>query len=129
MAPRYALIAIALLGACGCAGVGHSKIFHPGPAEYQQRQAERFDPFPMTDVGPDMQARPRAFLRPAPENERVQNPDSYAEKFHQPPPPGVFRDQRANPGRQVLPYPTLPAAPTAPPAVEQQFQSAPFFVP
>ena len=124
MALRYALFVIVLLGACGCAGTGHSKIFHPGPAEYQQKQAERFDPFPMTDVGPDMQARPRDFIRPAPENERVQNPDAYDEKFHQPPPPGIYRPPRVSASRQVVPYPAMSAPPAALPP-----NSAPFFVP
>lgn len=94
MTRRYALLSLALVGATGCAGLQGPGYIHPGTAQYQQNQAQRFDPFPATDVGPDMAARPLAFIRPAPENERVQNVDSYMKRYHQPPPVEQYRPPR-----------------------------------
>jgi hypothetical protein len=94
MMRRHALLSLALAGFAGCAGLQGPGYVHPGTAQYQQNQAQRFDPFPATDVGPDMAARPLAYMRPAPENERVQNVDSYMKRYHQPPPVEQYRPPR-----------------------------------
>jgi hypothetical protein len=68
---------------------------HPGPAELQRMRAEYIDPFPEPDVGPKVDGgRPRDFLTPPSENERVQNEHSYGNRYNQAPPPGTFRATR-----------------------------------
>ncbi len=120
MIRRRALSLIALVAALGCAGIQGPGYIHPGSAEYQRTQAQRFDPYPMTDVGPETNARPLAFIRPAPENERAQNSESFATRFGQPPPPGLYRPTRTMTTRQTIPF--------APPVVAEQ-PAPPFFVP
>ncbi len=99
--------------ASGCAGTGVSRIFHPGSAYAQQREAERFDPFPAADVGPEMWARPLAYIRPATLTERSQNEITFEERFGQPAPPGTYKLPKTPLYRQQIPY--VPGA--APPAV------------
>jgi hypothetical protein len=97
MMRRHAIRWLALVsfaGVTGCAGLQGPGYLHPGTAQYQQNQAQRFDPYPATDVGPDMAARPLAYIRPAPENERVQNVDSYMKRYHQPPPVEIYKPPR-----------------------------------
>jgi hypothetical protein len=44
----------------------------PGPAAYQQHNAENYDPYPTPDLGPEVEgARPMAFTTPRPEVERA----------------------------------------------------------
>lgn len=69
---RLGWIGVLALVAGGCAGMGRPNWFHPGPAAYQQKRAERFDPYPEPDVAPEVVgARPREFQKPAPEPERA----------------------------------------------------------
>lgn len=60
------VVAVLLVaGAAGCADVARPSLFHPGPADYQQRRAERYDPYPEKDVGPPVVgARPREYENP-----------------------------------------------------------------
>jgi len=52
-------------GIAGCANMGAPSLFHPGPAEVQQRRAERFDPYPENETGPTIVgARPRGYENP-----------------------------------------------------------------
>lgn len=54
----------------GC--VDRPNICHPGSADVQQRRAQRFDPFPEPDTGPEMVgARPREFQIPESEVDRA----------------------------------------------------------
>ena len=54
--------------ASGCASLARPNWFSPGPAAYQQRLAEQYDPYPEKDAGPDMVGvRPPGFREPAPE--------------------------------------------------------------
>lgn len=72
--PRHGLAWIGILAllASGCAGMGRPNWLHPGPAAYQQKRAERFDPYPEPDVAPEVVGgRPREFQKPAPEPERA----------------------------------------------------------
>lgn len=105
---------LATVALAGCPSIQGPGYLHPGSAAYQQAQAERFDPFPQTDVGPDMAARPLAYMRPAPETERNQNATTFIERYGQPPPPGTYRAPRSVPGRQAVPYQLPPAPPAAP---------------
>jgi hypothetical protein len=116
---RCLLLCSALVGATGCPTVQGPGYLHPGSAQYQQAQAQRFDPYPATDVGPEMSARPLAYMRPAPENERVQNVDSFIKRYRQPPP-----IERYRPPRSSVAQPPVPLIPTT---IGQD--SAPLFVP
>ncbi len=60
---------IGLLSATVCCGcLAPPNITHPGSAEYQQKQAEKFDPYPLTDTGvPDGGLRPQGFETPPPD--------------------------------------------------------------
>jgi len=116
MVLRHALVLIVLCCCTGCPGIAPPRIFHPGPAAYQQSQAQIWDPYPIVEGGPDIDGRPRAFLVPAPQNERVQNPETFVERYHQPPPPGIYRTPRVSPSLQVVPYTPAPLDPgMAPP--------------
>jgi hypothetical protein len=59
----------------GCAGVKGPNWFHPGTAAYQQKQAERFDPYPDKQIAPEVVGgRPREYTNPLPETERARWP-------------------------------------------------------
>lgn len=98
----------------GCAGLAQPRLLHPGTARTQQRRAEEFDPYPLPGLGPPTEARPRGFLLPASENERVQNAETFRERYRQPPPPGLYRPERPLPRQGV---PVLPAPPPQAPSV------------
>lgn len=69
---RWILAGALAVVAGGCAGTARPNWFHPGPAAYQQRRAERFDPYPEPDVAPEVVGgRPREFQKPASEPERA----------------------------------------------------------
>lgn len=64
-------LAALLLVAVGCSTSGQSNLFSPGPAAYQQRRAERFDPYAERETGPEIAgARPRDYDRPVAEPAR-----------------------------------------------------------
>jgi len=81
-------------------------LFHPGPAGYQRAEAVVHDPYPLNDVGPEIEGgRPLEYLQPVPE---------------------VVRAQMAAPrpiGVQPPPFPVLPAGP--PPIVTAPVVTAP----
>jgi len=116
MIPRCAILAIAMACAAGCADLARPRWLHPGPEGYQQRRAERFDPYPMTDVAPEVVGgRPLQYIRPAPENERAQNEQSFEERYHQAPPPGLYRPPRGQARPGITYVPALPSLQEAPP--------------
>jgi hypothetical protein len=66
------LSASCLLVAAGCSHLEPPTIFNPGDLQYQRARANRFDPFPDPDAGPDIpEARPREFSNPPPEASRA----------------------------------------------------------
>lgn len=66
------LAGVSLLASAGC-GAARPNWFSPGNAGYQQRRAERFDPYPEPGIGPDVTgARPREFRNPRSEPVRTQ---------------------------------------------------------
>lgn len=103
-------IALAL---AGCASVAPPRLLHPGTAQMQQKRAEQYDPYPLPELGPPTEARPRGFLLPQPDTERIQNAESFYERFRQSPPPGVYRPPRSIPNGAIpimpLPQPQAPA--------------------
>jgi hypothetical protein len=59
----------------GCANTKGPNWFHPGPAAYQQKQAERFDPYPDQQIAPEVVGgRPREYMSPIPEPDRARWP-------------------------------------------------------
>lgn len=67
---RLLLVALIALGTAGC-GIGQGqlarRVFRPGPTQYQQQQAVRFDPYSEQDsyLGPrDSTTRPRDYIKP-----------------------------------------------------------------
>lgn len=61
----WATLVVALASALGCRGTGMPQFFGPGSAKYQQTQAQRFDPYPETDIGPPVEgSRPDSFSAP-----------------------------------------------------------------
>jgi hypothetical protein len=130
---RPALVAVVLLCAGGCADIAMPRLLHPGPEAYQQNRAERFDPYLMTDVAPEVVGgRPLQYIKPAPENERNQNEMTFEERYHQVPPPGMYRPPRSTGSRQGIIYSTpavVPAPGTGAPIVELPPGSAPPFSP
>jgi hypothetical protein len=68
---RWVIAAVLLAGLGGC-GVERPRLLHPGPAAYQQKKAERFDPYADNDIGPEVVgARPRDYQKPIPETSRA----------------------------------------------------------
>jgi hypothetical protein len=113
---RRQLLAVIALCACGCADVAPPRVFHPGTMEYQQGRAQRFDPYPMTDMGPDLGGgRPLQYTRPAPLTELMQDEVSFAERYRQPAPPGTYRPTRSVGNRQGVVFPIPAETQTAPP--------------
>jgi hypothetical protein len=112
MAWRLLIVVTLLVAPAGC-NVAPPRLLHPGTAQAQQLRAEEFDPYPLPELGPPTEARPRGFLLPQPDTERIQNADTYQERFQQLPPPGVYRPPRQAPPMAVpfAPAP-LPGAPT-----------------
>ncbi len=64
-------IAALALTATGCRGTAQPQFFGPGSAPYQQQRAQRFDPYPETNIGPSVDGgRPDSYSAPAPEPAR-----------------------------------------------------------
>ncbi len=61
-------LAVALLlvsGLVGCRNLSLPSFFRPGPAKYQQSQAQRFDPYPENEPGPEIVgSRPQDYQKP-----------------------------------------------------------------
>lgn len=68
-----ALAASALLPIAACSPkIRRPQLLHPGPANVQRNNAEQFDPYPQTDMGPEIVGgRPPDYLVPVPEVERA----------------------------------------------------------
>jgi hypothetical protein len=109
---RLGLLTLAVMLLAGCARVARPRLLHPGSARTQQRRAEEFDPYPLPELGPPTEARPRGFLLPASDTERVQNAETFTDRYRQPPPPGLYRPARPLQPQSVpfIPAP-LPEAP------------------
>jgi len=61
-----------VLAAAGCSTSGRTNVFCPGTADFQQRRAERFDPYAQRETGPEIVgARPREYQVPVAEPARA----------------------------------------------------------
>jgi hypothetical protein len=62
-------------GIAGCQSVTPPNWLHPGTADFQQSQAQQFDPYPENEPGPKIVgARPLQYDKPPAEVRRVQPP-------------------------------------------------------
>lgn len=69
---RLLLLTLIALALAGCRSVSPPDWAHPGPAGYQQSMAERYDPYPENETGPQIVgARPREYQKPPPETSRA----------------------------------------------------------
>ena len=67
-------LGLALLSASGCHDM-FPDVYRPGPDGYQRMRAQRMDPFPEPDIGPEVVGgRPRDFDKPPAEAIRAGNP-------------------------------------------------------
>lgn len=65
------VIAGAMFSTAGCANYSGPRWFNPGPVAYQRAEAERYDPYPDPNMGPEIiGGRPLSYEHPAPEPER-----------------------------------------------------------
>ncbi len=111
MMQRFALVCLLPLLSAGCADIAFPRLLHPGSEEYQQVRAERFDPYPLNDVGPPIVGgRPMAYDVPSAWAERIQNDETYQEHFKQPAPAGLYKPSPGT-SRQGIVYPVPAAAP------------------
>ena len=120
MFKRHGLLIVAALAAvCGCADIAPPRS-SSRPGRTTPAGAERFDPYPMTDVAPAIGGgRPLQYDRPAPRNRAHAKRHDIWQALRQPPPPGTYRPSRTlNGNRQTIVYPVPP-----------DLQNAPVFVP
>lgn len=62
---RLVSMMLLVLGLIGCRSVSPPDLFHPGPAEYQRSRAQRFDPYPENEPGPEIVGtRPKEYQKP-----------------------------------------------------------------
>lgn len=67
------LVSVSMLAMAGCAGVEPPNWFNPGPSRYQQLKAQQIDPYPDTDMAPEMVGvRPRDYQQPRSEPVKAQ---------------------------------------------------------
>ncbi|MCO6047537.1 membrane or secreted protein [Aeoliella sp. ICT_H6.2] len=67
------VLTLVLAPGVGCSpAVRTPHLYNPGPASYQQYNAQNYDPYPLPDAGPPVDgARPLAFQTPRPQVERA----------------------------------------------------------
>ena len=66
------VLLLVAIGSSGCSTTGHCNPFNPEPVALQRARAERYDPYPEVDIGPDMTGvRPRDFDQPSAEPQRA----------------------------------------------------------
>lgn len=69
---RWLVVMVFAVAVGGCAGLERPRLLAPGPAAYQQRRAERFDPYADNEAGPAVVgARPREYDKPFAEPSRA----------------------------------------------------------
>lgn len=62
MGRAWVSLIVAAVSLAGCRGIHCPRIQGPGTAEYQRAIAQRYDPYPESQVGPDvLGGRPRDF--------------------------------------------------------------------
>jgi hypothetical protein len=71
----FVLLVALAIGGCASNSFKGPNWFHPGTAEEQRKQAQRFDPYPDNQIAPEVVGgRPREYTNPLPAVERVQQP-------------------------------------------------------
>ena len=74
-----ALLVVVMLSGCCSRYTAPPSICNPGSEQYQQRRAEKFDPYPDPNIGPPVAGgRPGEYQDPPPEVLRMQPRVPYA---------------------------------------------------
>lgn len=74
MSKVWALLIVAVVGLSGCRGVYCPTLQGPGTAKYQREWAQRYDPYPESQVGPEvLGGRPKDFDDTRAEPQRARN--------------------------------------------------------
>ncbi len=74
MGKSWALLILATLSLSGCRGLYCPTLQGPGTADEQRKWAQRYDPYPESQVGPDvLGGRPREFDVTRSETQRARN--------------------------------------------------------
>ena len=117
------------LTAVGCTSEIHRymrfpNLYSPGPAPYQRAEAVRHDPYPLNDVGPEIEGgRPREYQQPVNEVERARmtgtrpialQPIPVPALPGTPPPVVVTPPVVTTPPIVTTPYPAAPPPPATP---------------
>ena len=127
------LTVVSLAAATGCAyGTHYPKLRSPGPAKYQRANAEAYDPYPLPDLGPEIDGgRPREFGIPRNEVERAQDYSIVqAARRNMPTAPAVGVPLAGgSPVPMTMPGTTAPPFSPTTPAVPSYTPSAPVYTP
>ena len=102
---RAAIAAVLSCGSVGCvipAGYRTPSLI-PRSIDYERAEAAVHDPFPITDAGPEMSARPREFTTPRPEPVRAKTKAGVSS----------LRNQYGTPVAPVIPGASRPIYPEA----------------
>lgn len=116
----WAVVSLSTVCVCGCYSpyIRGPNFTNPGTAQQQRAEAERFDPYPDPNMGPEVVGgRPLGFTRPF-------NDTEWGRRFV-PPPGGVVPVVPVTPPVYTNPFPSaaLPAPPVqSAPAVSSQLQ-------
>ena len=74
MGKAWSLLIVAVVSLSGCRGIHCPRFEGPGTAEYQRGWAQRYDPYPESQVGPDvLGGRPRDFDVTRAESQRARH--------------------------------------------------------
>ena len=78
-----ACLAASLMALLGCPSVATPRVVETRPSEVQRADAQRFDPFPEDDTGPEIEGgRPREYETPIAEPSRARwNPFTWGQRF------------------------------------------------
>jgi hypothetical protein len=122
----FALVLLALTTLPACSPtIRQPRLLHPGPASVQRYNAAQFDPYPQTDMGPEIVGgRPIDYMVPVPEVERANQHRNgeRAIELATPGSPGLLtRAPAVAPvftpaGPQPIVMPGVPSYATSPPA-------------
>lgn len=133
---RFIAFAAMTLSAIGCTPEAHRYIrfpnlASPGPAPYQRAEAIRHDPYPLNDVGPEIEGgRPREYQQPVNEVERARMATPRALGVQPVPFLPIAPPPIVGPAPVVAPPPVIttpyPAAPPLPPTPYQIQPRSPY---
>ena len=88
---RFLLLSCIIVTSIGCANNGGSNFWPFGlngsqsagaqSVEYERKEANVYDPYAITDMGPDTGTRPREYANPVPETTRARKYQQFGAGF------------------------------------------------